>query len=98
LRIDIAILLCFPLLSLSQDYSRFTEISKSLYHSTSEKEIDSLWKHLVDSNQVPLVVEDSVAFLYWGDAKTVAWMGDFNAWGYDANFNNKGARIPNTNL
>ena len=25
-------------------------------------------------------------------------MGDFNAWGYDANFNNKGARIPNTNL
>jgi enterochelin esterase family protein len=33
-----------------------------------------------------------------GEAKSVTWMGDFNAWGYDKKFQNKGHRIPNTNF
>lgn len=42
--------------------------------------------------------EDSVAFLYRGEATSVSWIGDFNQWGYKSDFNSKGKRIPNTDI
>ncbi len=49
-------------------------------------------------SRLPLVVEDSVAFFYRGNDKTVEWTGDFNAWGYHKDFANKGRLIPGTDV
>lgn len=66
-----------------------------LYRAT-DLELDGLWKELVSENKIPLTCEDSVVFLYHGHASSVAWVGDFNAWGYDKQFANKGKRIRKT--
>jgi enterochelin esterase-like enzyme len=80
----------------AQDYTSFTNTIRSLY--TSPAEAEKRWNILVDQEQIPFVVGDSVAFLYRGEAKSVTWMGDFNGWGYDKKFNNKGNPIPGTTL
>lgn len=79
----------------AQDYSSFTATIKSLYSGT---ETEKTWQSLVETNSIPLTKEDSVAFLYRGNARTVKWMGDFNGWGYDKNFTNKPVKIPNTDI
>lgn len=90
------IALCLPFTSWAQEYSVFTETVKKFYTATQESQ--ATWNKLVEEKQIPLVVEDSVAFLYQGNAKSVSWMGDFNGWGYDKTYPNKGAQIPNTNI
>jgi enterochelin esterase-like enzyme len=46
----------------------------------------------------PLIEKDSVLFLYRGNAESVIWMGDFNGWGRDQEFNNKGIKIDSLDL
>lgn len=41
----------------------------------------------------PITHHDSVLFVYTGAATKVEWMGDFNGWGYDKSFRNKGTQI-----
>jgi enterochelin esterase family protein len=90
---------------IAQDYTRFTNSIHSL-NALSQIQDDAernakanaLWQSMVEAQSIPLAVEDSVAFLYNGVAASVSWMGDFNGWGYNKNFNNKGVRIPNTDL
>ncbi len=88
-----------------QDYTFFKSTIKSLIEygalidsTQRETKIAGLWNTLQKSQQIPLIVQDSVAFLYKGDAQKVDWMGDFNAWGYNRDFNNKGRLIPGTNV
>jgi enterochelin esterase-like enzyme len=81
----------------AQDYSKFTATVKAL-HKTDSTEIDLLWTELVESDNIPLIFEDSVAFLYRGKANSVVWMGDFNGWGHDQKFQNKGKVIPGTDI
>jgi enterochelin esterase family protein len=67
--------------------------------ATIESLRDSLnYEQLKSSRQIPLIMGDSVAFLYRGTATSVAWMGDFNGWGYDKTFNNQGKKIPTTTI
>ncbi len=47
---------------------------------------------------IPYIIEDSVLFLFRGAAKEVKWMGDFNSWGYNKNFNNTGLQINKTDI
>ncbi|MCI0750353.1 MAG: hypothetical protein L0Y35_00790 [Flammeovirgaceae bacterium] len=56
------------------------------------------WDKLASTNSIPLIVEDSVVFLYRGQAKSVKWMGDFNGWGYDKYFVNEGKKVANTDI
>lgn len=84
--------------ALSQDYTPFTKTVQSLYHLKTEEQVNERWNELVESEDIPLIHEDSVAFLYRAEAKSVAWMGDFNGWGYVQNFDNKGKRIPGTDI
>src|SRR5687768_5492825 len=79
-------------------YANFTETIQNLYRLTSQNEIDTCWGNLMSKNRIPLISEDSIAFLYRGDARKVVWMGDFNGWGYSKKFNNQGTRIPNTDI
>lgn len=73
----------------------FTATIRLLYDTTKSAII---YQQLRVEKKIPLVVNDSVAFLYKGEAKSVVWMGDFNGWGYDTNHPNKGKKIPHTNL
>jgi enterochelin esterase-like enzyme len=87
---------CFS--GLCQDYTAFTNLVQKLYTLKTPDEITETWNDLIESESIPLIEHDSVAFLFRGEAKSVVWMGDFNGWGYDKNFNNKGSRIPGTDI
>lgn len=95
-----ALLICLP--SFSQDYSLLSErinaLKKIKPDSSARLKLNAWWSSLKSSQQIPLVVEDSVYFFYRGPAKTVEWMGDFNGWGYQKDFDNKGKKIPGTDL
>lgn len=54
---------------------------------------DSLWQLMLNLKSVPHIFEDSVYFLYKGDADSVFWNGDFNNWGEDNTFKNRGMQI-----
>jgi enterochelin esterase-like enzyme len=84
--------------TLAQDYSSFTSTIQKLYQLRSPEEINQAWNDLVESENIPMVYKDSVAFLYRGEARSVVWMGDFNSWGYTKDFDNKGKRIPGTDI
>lgn len=78
----------------AQDYSNFTSTIKAL-ESTDSIIVENIWAQLKAKQQVPLIIGDSVAFLFKGRARSVNWMGDFNAWGYDKNFNVTGKSLRN---
>ncbi len=89
---------------LSQDYSSFTQAITDLHrlgslrdNALKAKETQKQWS-AIQTFGIPFIKEDSVAFLYRGEATSVVWMGDFNGWGSDKNFQNRGQRIVNTNI
>jgi enterochelin esterase-like enzyme len=55
-----------------------------------------VWNHR--GYTIPYVSNDSVLFLYYGKATKVEWMGDFNGWGYDKSFRNKGVQLDSSDL
>lgn len=81
----------------AQDYSHLQTTLTSLSSADSTTR-ENTWQELIKSNQIPLTLADSVLFLYRGEAKTVAWMGDFNGWGYDKEFKNQGTQIPGSDI
>src|SRR6476620_7245257 len=91
--------------SFGQDYAPYKTAWEKLQQfsvmtdSTRQKEEIQTWfSTLRKSNQIPFIVEDSVLFLYEGKAASVAWVGDFNGWGYDSKFQKGGKKIANTNI
>lgn len=93
------LILFFPTALLyGQDYSSFTNTIQRLSTLTTQDEIDKAWNELVEAEHIPFVFEDSVAFLYRGEATSVSWIGDFNRWGYSPTFNNHGKKIGNTDI
>jgi hypothetical protein len=68
------------------------------FNSRNQDAINKHWDDLSSAHKIPLVIDDSVAFLYRGEAQTVKWTGDFNGWEYDKSFNNNGTRIPGTDI
>ena len=106
MKITIAIVfLLAVLVCQGQDYSLFHSKIKSFFDYSTlpdsaqrAKKINELWTSLQTAHQIPIIAEDSVAFLYRGNARTVEWTGDFNAWGYLKNVDNKGKLIPGTDV
>jgi enterochelin esterase-like enzyme len=82
----------------AQDYAAFTQTVQKFYQLQTPDEVSKAWDELVEDEKVPLIEHDSVTFFYRGDASSVAWMGDFNGWGYKKDFNNKGKKIANTDI
>ncbi|NOS91520.1 MAG: hypothetical protein HOP30_06335 [Cyclobacteriaceae bacterium] len=80
------LMVCFPFGAFAQDYTAFQSQLNQLHDSV-------VYHRFQAQGKLPLVVEDSVAFVYRGNAKSVAWMGDFNGWGYDQAFQNKGRKV-----
>lgn len=82
----------------AQDYSQFSSAINSLTHSRTPESLDEAWNKLVLEKKIPLTVQDSVAFLYRGQAKSVSWVGDFNEWGYHKEIDTKGKQITGTDI
>jgi Enterochelin esterase and related enzymes len=89
----------------AQDYSSFTSTVQSLYKAGTQadtaqrkKAVNEIWTSLQHAHSIPLVHEDSVAFLYKGEAASVVWIGDFNGWGFNKTFHNKGKKITGTDI
>ena len=95
MKIQLGMVYTLFLINLSaQDYLEFSStLSKLQYGDSATRE--QIWNQLKSSKRIPFVSHDSVAFLFRGNARTVAWMGDFNAWGYDKNYNVQGTRCGN---
>lgn len=90
---------------MAQSYTSFTDkvneivtLATSTDSENRNANVDAWWNEMIKSNKIPLVVEDSVAFFYRGEAKSVSWMGDFNAWGSRTTMNTSGTRITNTDI
>lgn len=83
----------FTLCAFASQAQSFTETIKKLYASPEQT-----WNELKAGGNIPYAVEDSVSFLYKGNATSVTWMGDFNGWGYDKKFKNAGTKIPNSDI
>jgi enterochelin esterase-like enzyme len=95
--IILSILIFFNLVTGFSQSETLRSILSPLY-SGHQDLLETSWSELILKKKIPVTVDDSVAFLYRGEANSVEWMGDFNGWGYDKNFNNKGERIPGTDL
>jgi len=81
----------------SQDYSVLQKNHQYL-NPKSSIDVERWWASLKKDKQIPLIIEDSVYFFYRGDAKTIEWMGDFNGWGYQKDFDNRGKKISGTDI
>lgn len=92
---NLIVVLLISFVARSQNYSSFTETIRQLSDSSQWKK---KWSELVEAKKIPLVVEDSVAFLYQGEARSVSWNGDFNGWGYYKDVNSSGKRIEGTDI
>lgn len=72
-----------------------SELIKNL-NAVSARE--STYEILKTTNQIPYTVGDSVLFIYKGEAVNVKWMGDFNGWGYEKDFQNSGTQLPQSDI
>ncbi|MBS1559546.1 MAG: hypothetical protein JST69_12560 [Bacteroidetes bacterium] len=94
-----------PLAGFAQSYVAFKNTFSDLVQLStipdSAQRTQAVSKRISDlraRHQIPYIEEDSVLFLYQGPARSVNWVGDFNGWGYDKNFQNKGTPITGTEL
>ncbi|MFN9502266.1 MAG: alpha/beta hydrolase-fold protein, partial [Chryseotalea sp.] len=64
----------------------------------TEREIrlEALLDSMVSNNQVPFAINDSVIFIYQGNASQVKWVGDFNGWNANAGYSGK--QVSGTNV
>jgi enterochelin esterase family protein len=99
------VLLIFSMNLKAQDYSlikkewtRLADISKVSDSTDRNTQLQKWWSELKDRKLIPLVAEDSVLFFFRGKANPVEWTGDFNGWGYDKSFPNKGTHLANTDV
>jgi enterochelin esterase-like enzyme len=102
---SLIIILAFSIIGKAQDYSSLQTHVKDLKSLTGISDAnertakaDKIWNDLIERNSIPIIQEDSVVFLYRGNASTVSWMGDFNGWGYDRAYKSTGSKIANTDI
>ncbi len=96
-----SLLLLSSCLSLrAQTYNAFQKHLQTIYALTASPDstIERMLNELSQIDQIPIRQHDSVAFIYFGKANSVDWMGDFNGWGYDKNFNNGGKKIEGSDI
>ncbi len=96
---NLLIIILFPL-ALSfvkvQKQQHLIELVKAA-ESNNKALIEQYWNILLQKGQ-PVIWDDSVAFVYRGEAKSVIWNGDFNSWGQSKTFQNKGTRLGKSDI
>jgi len=66
--------------SFSDFKNTLENLSEILDDTERQVKLQSFWDSLKSNHQVPFIYNDSVAFLYQGNASSVFWAGDFNGW------------------
>ena len=69
------------------------QLVRALVAAETTEEAQSLWAQLQAEEELPYTFDDSVYFFYEGNAQSVSWNGDFNGWGGNQSFKNKGTQI-----
>ncbi len=90
-------LFSYPLQGQDFGYRNFTNTAKRL-ESSGPSDVKELFDSLSKKSRIPFIYKDSVLFLIQSPAKTVEWMGDFNGWGFQKNFPNKGTLMNGTDI
>ncbi len=70
----------YPFKSFTEFRSALDQIAGMADPDARTGQLDILWEQLRADNQIPFRYSDSAAFLYRGEAKSVAWAGDFSQW------------------
>lgn len=96
------LLLLVTLLACSGNDTRLEEELQSISEISDPAvrlaEADSLWAKLEREGQIPYKRDSIAIFLYKGDARKVAFTGDFNSWGNDKTVNNTATRLEGTDI
>jgi enterochelin esterase-like enzyme len=61
-------------------FGEFVSKLESLANEPDSKRLTKFLDSLEAHHQIPYVKEDSVAFIYQGNANSISWAGDFNNW------------------
>jgi enterochelin esterase-like enzyme len=97
----LSIFLAFVSLSAAAQKTSFYALKQAaqIQDSSLRKiEIDKIWSDLKQKGQIPIIEDDSVVFLYRGNATSVQWTGDFNGWGFNKKVNTSGVKIVGSNI
>lgn len=78
------------------ELSRVTRAIRNAEPAQAELMALNLYGELAGAGRIPLVLDGAVVFLYYGNAETVEWRGDFNGWQRSAE--SEGHRVGSTNL
>ncbi len=74
----------YPVYTTFSSYAHFRKTILTLSSIKGSEERNLLLSDFIDSlkqhGQIPFIMNDSVAFLYNGQAASVSWPGDFNGW------------------
>ena len=76
----------------------FTRLENISNLDERRSEALELWDMLVSDRQVPFTHDSTAVFMYYGNANTVAWNGDFNSWGENPSVKITGKNIDGTDL
>jgi enterochelin esterase family protein len=89
----------FNMLRTVSDYfQKFQEISQIQDTVLRQKQLNHIWDFLQKHKRIPLVIQDSVMFLYRGNADSVFFVGDFSGWGRNRKFQTKAENLPGTDV
>lgn len=64
-----------------------------LFSKQQSSDSERLISSLAQKGVIPFTHKDSCLFVYVGEASSVEWNGDFNAWGGDPGFKNNGEKV-----
>ncbi len=88
----------FLLLALSLNAYAQTSIHKTVKALEDTHTREETFIQLQEAENIPFISDDSVLFIYRGEARDVKWMGDFNGWGYNKAFQNIGRQLPGSDI
>jgi enterochelin esterase family protein len=78
------------------DWDRFVASLEADTQENARARVEAFWSALLAAERVPLILTDSVLFLYRGDAQSVTWRGDFSFWQFGTGL--EGKRVAGTDL
>ena len=81
----------------SAEFSRVMRAIRAAEPAEAEQMAAALYGELAAAGRIPLVLQGAVEFLYYGDAESIEWRGDFNQW-ETLSPETEGRRVGDTNL
>jgi len=81
----------------ASEFSRLMRAIRAAEPEESDQMAAAVYGELAGAGRIPLVLDGAVIFLYYGDAESIEWRGDFNGW-ETRSPETVGQRVGDTNL